>query len=608
MSTAVEHTDVAWDLEPLIGDGHPPGADGVTALLDQAAALADAFATTYQGQVAALDGAGLAAAMRDLAAIADLIGRAGSYASLKFAVDTTKPEHGALLALVEERGTAIQTKLLFFELEWTALDDATADELLRADGLEKARHYLRTVRREKPHLLSEPEERILAEKATSSRGAWDRLFDELTSVIEVDLSAVDPDQTEPVALDVALAQLTNPDRQVRQQVASAVTAALQPGLRTRAFIFNTLLQDKAVEDRLRSYPSWLASRNLANEASDESVQALVDAVQEAYDVPQRWYKLKAKILGIDRLSDYDRMASITTADEQAFSWGQATDLVYTSFDAFATEMGDVARRFVDEQWIDAPPRPGKRGGAFCAYTVPGHHPYVLLNWTSRRRDVLTLAHELGHGIHAYLARDRGPFEQTTPLTLAETASVFGETLVFDRLLTETTDPQARLGLLAEQIEGSIATIFRQTAMNRFEHAVHTARREEGELSIDRFGELWHASQESMLGDAVEITDGYRSWWSYVPHFIGTPGYVYAYAYGQLMALSVYGQYRARGPEFAPKYLELLAAGGSLPPEQLVAIAGLDLTDPGFWRSGLALVRDQLEQAEQAAVEAGKISA
>lgn len=604
MSTTVAHTDVAWDLETLV---QGEGPDGVKRLLDEATTLADAFAAAYQGKVAELDGPGLSAAIGSLAELSDLIGRAASYASLKFAEDTTKPEHGALLALVEERGTAVQTKLLFFELEWTALDDGRAEELLGADGLEKARHYLRTVRREKPHLLSEPEERILAEKASSSRGAWDRLFDELTSVIEVDLSEVG-DHGATVPLDVALSQLTNPDRETRRKVAEAVTKALAPGLRTRAFIFNTLLQDKAVEDRLRNFPSWLASRNLANEASDASVQALVDAVQEAYDVPQRWYKLKAKILGVDQLADYDRMASVTAADEQEFSWSDATDLVYTSFDAFAPQMGDVARKFVDEGWIDAPVRPGKRGGAFCSYTVPSHHPYVLLNWTSRRRDVLTLAHELGHGIHAYLARDRGPFEQTTPLTLAETASVFGETLVFDRLLQATTEPQARLGLLAEQIEGSIATIFRQTAMNRFEHAVHTARREEGELSTERFGELWHASQVAMLGDAVDITDGYRSWWSYVPHFIGTPGYVYAYAYGQLMALSVYGQYRQQGPSFAPKYLELLAAGGSKSPEDLVAIAGLDLTDPDFWRSGLALVREQLDQAEAAAIEAGAISA
>jgi oligoendopeptidase F len=601
MSTSVEHTDVAWDLETLV---HGEGPDGVLRLLDEAQAQADQFATAYQGKVAEINGAGLAAAIGELVELTDLVGRAGSYASLKFAEDTAKPEHGALLAAVEERGTAIQTKLLFFELEWTALDDAKADELLASPGVEKARHHLRVVRKEKPHMLSEPEERILAEKSSSSRGAWDRLFDELTSVIEVELPG-EGDATQTVPLDVALSQLTSPDRETRKTVAEAVTKALEPGLRTRAFIFNTLLQDKAVEDRLRSFPSWVASRNLANEASDESVQALVDAVQEAYDVPQRWYKLKAQILGVDKLADYDRMASVSQADEQEFSWAESTDMVFTSFDAFATEMGDVARKFVDEGWIDAPVRPGKRGGAFCAYTVPSHHPYVLLNWTSRRRDVLTLAHELGHGIHAYLARERGPFEQTTPLTLAETASVFGETLVFDRLLEQTTEPQARLGLLAEQIEGSIATIFRQTAMNRFEHGVHTARREEGELSVERFGELWYESQVAMLGDAVDITDGYRSWWSYVPHFIGTPGYVYAYAYGQLMALSVYGRYREEGPSFAPKYLELLSTGGSKSPEDLVAIAGLDLEDKGFWRSGLALVRDQLEQAEQAAKDAGK---
>lgn len=373
MSTTVEHTDVAWDLETLV---QGEGPDGVKRLLDEATTHADACAEAYQGKVAELNGPGLSAAIGSLAELSDLIGRAASYASLKFAEDTTKPEHGALLALVEERGTAVQTKLLFFELEWTALDDGHAEQLLGADGLEKARHYLRTVRREKPHLLTEPEERILAEKASSSRGAWDRLFDELTSVIEVDLSELpggDGGQT-TVPLDVALSQLTNPDRETRRKVAEAVTKALAPGLRTRAFIFNTLLQDKAVEDRLRKYPSWLASRNLANEASDASVQALVDAVQEAYDVPQRWYKLKAKILGVDQLADYDRMASVTAADEQEFSWSDATDLVFTSFDAFAPQMGDVARKFVGEGWIDAPVRPASAAGPSaptpCRRTTP----------------------------------------------------------------------------------------------------------------------------------------------------------------------------------------------------------------------------------------------
>jgi oligoendopeptidase F len=265
-------------------------------------------------------------------------------------------------------------------------------------------------------------------------------------------------------------------------------------------------------------------------------------------------------------------------------------------------MADGARRFFDERWIDAPIRPAKRGGAFCAYTVPSIHPYVMLNYTSKRRDVLTLAHELGHGLHAYLATDRGVFEQHTPLTVCETASVFGETLVFRRLLDAAQEPESRLSLLAENIEGSIATVFRQVAMNRFEDLAHTARRESGELSVDRIGELWAQSQEELLGDAVEVTEGYRSWWSYVPHFIGTPGYVYAYAYGQLLALSVYGRYLEEGEAFVPKYLDMLAAGGSRSPEDLAAIAGLDLTDPGFWRSGLDLVKGQLEQAEAAAEE------
>ena len=275
-------------------------------------------------------------------------------------------------------------------------------------------------------------------------------------------------------------------------------------------------------------------------------------------------------------------------------------MVLDSFNGFSPELGAVAQRFFDEQWIDAPVREGKRGGAFCAYTVPSAHPYLMLNYTSRRRDVLTLAHELGHGLHAALARPRGPLEQHTPLTLAETASVFGETLVFRRLLDAARTPASRLSLLAENIEGSIATVFRQTAMNQFEDAVHTARREEGELSVERIGDLWEASQVELLGDAVEITEGYRSWWSYVPHFIGTPGYVYAYAYGQLLALSVYGRYLAEGEAFVPRYLELLEAGGSRSPEELAGIAGLDLTDPEFWNDGLALVRGQLDEAEKAA--------
>jgi oligoendopeptidase F len=592
--TVMDMQEIAWDLEPLVGGEGEQGADRQLAEADERAA---AFAEAHAGRVAELDGPGLAAAMAELEAIFDLVGRAGSYAMLRFAVDTADPANGALLARVQEKATAVETKLVFFELEWSALDDARVNELLAADGLETTRHYLRTVRRYRPHLLSEPEEKLMTEKALTGRDAWSRLFSELTSAIRVEL----PDADEGVPLDVALSRLMAPDRELRRTTAEAVSTALEPGLRTRAYVFNTLLQDKAVDDRLRSYPSWLASRNLANEASDESVQALLEAVRDNYDLPQRWYRLKAQLLGLDRLADYDRMASV--ADEEVkVDWPDATDLVLSSFHDFSPTLGDLARRFFDERWIDAPVRPNKRGGAFCAYTTPSVHPFVMLNYTSRRRDVLTLAHELGHGLHAALAIPRGPFEQHTPLTVSETASVFGETLVFRRLLDAADTPRSRLALLAENIEGSIATVFRQTAMNRFEALVHTARRTEGELSLERFGDLWQESQAEMLGDAVEMTDGYRMWWSYVPHFIGTPGYVYAYAYGQLLALSVYRRYLEEGESFVSRYLELLSAGGSRSPEELAAIAGLHLEDPSFWAKGLDLVRDQLDRAEAAAAE------
>ncbi len=595
-SADLDASDVAWDLEPLV-DGK--GAAGVDAAMDAADALA-ASIEARRGQIADIDVDGLVALMGEMAELAELIGKAGSYAGLRFAVDTTDPELGALMQRVEERGTAINTRVLFFELEWAALPDRRVDELLADDRLEFVRHYLRSARRYRPHLLSEPEEKILAEKDVTGSSAWSRLFDELTSTITLDLDG------ETVALEQGLSLLASPDRSVRQAAAAAVTEGLAPGIRTRAFVFNTLLADKSTDDRLRSFPDWIAARNLANEASDESVQALVDAVQSRNDIPQRWYKLKAQLLGIDKLADYDRAASVATADAE-FGWDEARELVLDAYASFSPELADVAHRFFDESWIDAPMRPGKRPGAFCAYTVPSAHPFLLLNWTSRRRDVLTLAHELGHGLHAYLARGQGVFHQGTPLTLAETASVFGETVTFGRLLNATDEPEARLTLLAESLEGQIATVFRQIAMNRFENAVHTARREQGELSVDDFNGHWTATQAEMLGDSIELTEGYGTWWSYVPHFIGTPGYVYAYAYGQLLALSVYRQYQEQGEGFVGSYLELLARGGSLPPEELGKIVGVDLADPEFWIGGLSIVEQQLEAAEAAAAATGRVT-
>ncbi len=624
-SVATEPTDpeleqAAWDLEPLL-DGE--GEAGVERRMQEALTSAQGFAERYAGKLGELDGAGLAQAMRELAEIYELVGRAGTYAGLRFSTDTANPANGALLQLVQERETAIETTLLFFELEWAALPQERAEELLADPGLDFCRHHLRNVRRYREHLLSEPEEKILAEKSLTGASAWARLFEELTSAIEVELPirarpsegghAAEPASgtdggtssddgagaTERVALDVALSRLALPDREVRRTAAEAVTAALAPGLRTRAYVLNTLLADKSVDDRLRRYPNWLAARNLANEASDESVAALVEAVRGRYELARRWYRLKAGLLGIERLADYDRMAAVTQ-DEVSFTYAQARELVLDCYSSFSPELGGLAGRFFAERWIDAPVRPAKRGGAFCASAVPSAHPYVLLNYTARRRDVLTLAHELGHGVHFALAARQGVFHQGTPLTLAETASVFGETVVFGRLLAQDTTPQSRLALLAEHLEDIIATVFRQVAMNRFEELVHTGRREQGELSVQRIGELWAQSQAELLGDSVEITDGYRSWWSYIPHFINTPGYVYAYAYGQLLALSVYERYEQQGSDFVPRYLELLAAGGSRSPEELGRIVEVDLTDPGFWDTGLDLVERQLELAEAAA--------
>ncbi len=585
-----------WDLAPLLNGETDAGVRGQ---LDQAVRSAQAFAERYSGRVAGLDAAGLREAMEGLAAINELVGRAASYASLRFSTDTADHARGALLQLMQEKATEAETKLLFFELEWAAVDDARADALLDgpgSEGLDFCRHHLRSARRYRPHLLSEPEEKILAEKSLSSEAAWGRLFGELTSAIRVGLDG------EVVTLELALSRLQGPEREQRRQAAEAVSAALEPGLRTRGFIYNTLLADKMVEDRLRSYPHWLATRNLSNEASDESVMALIEAVRRRYDIPQRWYAVKAKLLGVERIADYDRAAPVLPEDV-SFSYGEARDLVLETYSAFSPEAGRVARRFFDERWIDAPVRENKRGGAFCAYTVPSVHPYVMLNFTARRRDVLVMAHELGHGLHAALAQPRGVFHQSTPLTLAETASVFGEALVFGRMLDAATDDDTRLSLLADRIDGAIATVFRQMAMNRFEHRVHTGRRSEGELSVDRLGERWLETQAELFGDSVEITDGYGMWWSYVPHFISTPGYVYAYAYGQLLALSAYGRYREEGESFVPRYLELLAAGGSRSPEALGRIIGIDLADPGFWDAGLALVETQLSEAE--ALAAGR---
>jgi oligoendopeptidase F len=399
-----------------------------------------------------------------------------------------------------------------------------------------------------------------------------------------------------------MSKLYSADRDERRRASEALTVALAPGLRTRTFVFNTIAVDKSIDDRLRGYATWISARNLSNDTTDEAVQALVEAVVGRYDVVQRYYQLKARLLGLDRLAFYDRMAPLAD-DPTQVAWGEASELVLAAFSDFSQETGDIIERFFRESWIDAPPREGKRPGAFCATNVPDVHPYVFMNFTGDRRSVLTLAHELGHGLHGYLAQPLGLFNASTPLTTAETASVFGEALTFKRLLAQEDDPRRRLNLLAGRIEDSIATVFRQIAMNRFEDAVHTWRRGEGELSPEKFEELWLETQLAMFADSVDV-EGYATWWSYIPHFIGTPGYVYAYSYGFLFALSIFRKYELEGDSMVEPYLDLLRTGGSKPPQELAEMVGLDLADPAIWGAGIDALEAELDEAEALAGEIG----
>jgi oligoendopeptidase F len=585
--------DVAWDLSDLYEGGDDPRIEADVQAGDEAAKT---FRDRYYGRVAELSAAELAAAIEERERIESILTRAIYFAHLWFSTDMADPPRGALVARLTEKGAALDTQLLFFGLEIADLSDEAAEALLADDVLARWRHWLHSVRKFRPYLLTEPEEKIFTEKSVSGVSAWARLYEELLGALRVELDGAD------LNFDEAMAKLYSGDRDERRRASQAVTQALAPGLRTRTYVFNTIVLDKSIDDRLRGYETWLSARNLRNDTTDEAVQALIDATVARYDVVQRYYRLKAKLLGLDRLTFYDRFAPIGD-DPTKVSWDEAREIVLGAYTDFSSETGEIARRFFRESWIDAPVRENKRGGAFCATTVPGVHPYVLMNFTGERRSILTLAHELGHGLHGVLSLPLGLFNAETPLTTAETASVFGEALTFKRLLAIEEDPGRRLNLLAGRIEDSIATVFRQIAMNRFEDAVHTERRERGELSPERIEELWREAQRQMLADSVEL-EGYGTWWSYIPHFMGSPGYVYAYAYGFLFALAIFRKYELEGDSMVEPYLEVLRAGGSRPPEELAQIVGLDLTDPRIWESGIDALEAELDEAEALANDIG----
>jgi oligoendopeptidase F len=582
---------VRWDLSHLF-DG--PDDPRIEQALDRSLEAAGALAAEYRGRVAELSAAELAAALDAYEGGQEHSARAGAYAQLLFASDTASPRHGALLQRVQERGTEIRNLLLFFELEWVAVEDEQARVLLDDPLLARRRHLLQSMRRYRPHVLSEPEERIMGEMANTGRHAMSRLFDEIMAsfTFRVEREGVAREMGEEEVLSLLYA----PEREERRAAARGLTAGLKENARTLAFIFNTLVHDKAIEDRLRRYAEPMQGRHLANEIDAASVDSLLQASVARYPLVARYYRLKAQLLGIDALADYDRYAPIPGAEGRR-SFEDARRIVLDAYGDFSPRMADVARRFFDERWIDAELRPGKRGGAFCASTVPSVHPYVLLNYTGNLRDVMTVAHELGHGVHQSLAAPRGLFEQDTPLTTAETASVFGEMLVFRRLMREEADPKVRLALLCGKIEDAFATVFRQVAMTRFEQSLHAARREEGELAIERVNELWMAANRPMFGDSVELTGDYGWWWLYIPHFVHSPFYCYAYAYGELLVLALLRRYDEEGDAFVPRYLELLEAGGSDTPAALLSRIGLDVGDPDFWDGGLALLEDLLAEAE-----------
>ncbi len=589
----------SWNLADLYESAQDPALRG-----DLAAALerAEAFGRRYRGTVDVPGGPAadwVAAAVVELESISEQVDKPAIYASLLHAADARPPEHGALVAMTQEKGSEVRNLLLFFELEWMAVDEAAAQRIIDAPACARYRHYLSRTRRYKPHMLSEPEERLLEETANTGRRAFNRLFDDMLSAMtfEIEIDGA----TQHLNESGILALLHDPRRPVRQRAAAVLSAKLRQESLPLTFIFNTTAQEHALSDRLRHFPDPMAARHLANEIDAPTVDALIAACEANVDIVSRYYRLKQRLLGLDTLHDYDRYAPVGGTAE-TLSWAAGRQTVLDAYGDFSPRMRQIAEEFFARNWIDAEMRDGKRGGAFSASTVPSVHPYVLLSYTGLPRDVMTLAHELGHGVHQYLARPLGYLQSDTALTVAETASVFGELLVFERLRRQERRPEAALALLCEFIEDAFGTVFRQIALTRFEQQLHAARRAEGELSSERMGAIWLEVNRAMYGDSVALGEDYRWWWAYIPHFIHTPFYCYAYSFGELLVLALYELYREQGPAFVPRYLELLAAGGSESPGDLLARLDIDIRQPAFWGRGLSVLRGLVTEAEELAAQ------
>ncbi len=586
--TGAEH--INWDLSDLYASNNDPklASDKKTVV-----ELAKDFAAKYRGKVAELKPKPFKEMLDEYEQIIDLSGKIGSFAYLQWSTDTGNSAFGKLVAETNELSSEVSQKLVFMDVEWLKISEEDAQKIIDSEELSKYKHYLESSRLYKDHVLEEKQEQILSAKSVTGRSAWVRFFDETLGSAKFELDG------EKLSEQEVLSKLHESDRDLRVRAHASLTKKFNELSHPLTYVFNTILADKSTNDKLRGYESWIDSRNLANETNRETVDALIESVTSKYELVQRYYNLKRDLLGLDELKDYDRYAPILK-NEASIKWKEAQQMVLDSYTNFHPEMGAITQKFFDKNWIDAAIKQGKRGGAYSAGTVPSVHPYVFMNFDGRIRDVQTLAHELGHGVHQYLSRQQGVLQASTPLTTAETASVFGEMLVFQKLKKELDDPKEKLALLMGKIDDTIATVFRQISMNRFENAMHTARREEGELTTQQYSELWMEQQKALYGSSVSLTDEYGIWWSYIPHFLHTPGYVYAYAFGELLVLALYEEYTQRPGGFSDKYLELLSAGGSEWPHDLVAKMGLDITQPNFWNKGLDAFERMVEEAEEMA--------
>jgi oligoendopeptidase F len=578
-----------WDLSDLY-----PGRDSevLTQDLTRLADDAEAFRERYQGRLADLSGAALGAAIETYERLQEQSGRIISYASLVHAGDLADPEIGRFFQTMQERINAVSTTLLFFTLELNRVEDAALSAKEADPALARYRPWLRDIRAFRPHQLSDEIEKLLHEKYVAGRAAWTRLFDETIADLRFPIGG--KELTEAEALDL----LSDRDPAIRREAALVIGDVLGKNARIFALITNTLAKDKEIEDRWRRFAHPISSRNLANFVEDDVVDALIAAVRDSYPrLAHRYYKLKAGWFGVEALPFWDRNAPLPEDEDRQIPWREAEETVLSAYGAFSPELSAVGGRFFAGHWIDAPVRPGKASGAFAHPTVPSAHPYLLLNYQGRVRDVMTLAHELGHGVHQVLAARQGYLMADTPLTLAETASVFGEMLTFRALLARETDPKRRKIMLAAKVEDMLNTVVRQIAFATFELAVHNERRE-AELTPDRLGEIWLTVQRESLGPALSLDEPYRYYWTYIPHFIHTPFYVYAYAFGDCLVNSLYAVYQDAHQGFAEKYLELLKAGGTLRHGDLLAPFGLDAADPSFWSKGLSVIAGFIDELEQ----------